>query len=277
MREEIKVWQRSLTGELCWVAREDRPMGIPVVPLILDDHPCVALPYLHRDVIEALRDADQVAFAVTDSGSLGSGDDANGVALVGPARIADDIEGDLFGRHLLEQELVKHPPSRTLADSPLLRREHWWWLPRVIVHLPRVSRTLPLPARTDPRRDAVLVRDGVELRIDTVRADDWAADGVTLRSLAGDPLRGDGGPAMAFGHTYTVPDLERWEMWHRLGVLWGDRLLVTGRVGSPAATLEPLGLLSRIRRQRDLARGCRAGIAAAEAARSTEGRRGGAD
>ncbi|MQA87153.1 MAG: hypothetical protein GEV03_21630 [Streptosporangiales bacterium] len=268
MHEEIKVWQRAVTGELCWVAPDDRPMGIPVVPLVMDDHPCVALPYLHRDVAEALREAEEVAFAVTDSASLRTEGGAGGVAVIGPARVDDDVEGDLFARDLLEQELVKHPPSRLLADSRLLRRENWWWLPRVIVRLSRASRTLRLPARTDPRRDAVLVRDGVGLRIDTVRADDaggWAADQLTLRSLAGEPLRGDGGPAMAFGHTYTVPDLERWEVWNRSGVLRGERLLVAGRVGSPDATLEPLGLLSRIRRQRDLARGCRAGIAEAAA------------
>lgn len=259
-----REWEAAVTGELCWaVPAADRPAGIPVVPLVMEGLPGVALPYLHREIGAELRSVPEAAFVVTDSRSLPAG--SPGRALIGPLRVVDDIEGTVFADRLLEQELRKHPPSRALADSRLLRREHWWWLPRMLVCLERVDRTVTLPARTDPRRDAVLIRDGTGLRVDTVRADDWSRSRVGLRALGGDPLRGDGGPAVALGHLYTVPDLERWEMWRRQGVLRGDELAVAGELGDPEVALGPLRLLERIRRQRDLGRACRKGIAAAEA------------
>src|SRR5690606_31504645 len=134
-----------------------------------------------------------------------------------------------FTEVLLSQELLKYPPSRTYADSPLLCRENWWWLPRLVVRLLGVDRVVDLAHRDDPTRDAVLVRDdGSGLRLDVVNpagSADWAQPRLPLTSRTG-ALRGDGAHVLAFGHAHTV-DLERWETWSVRGTLRGDELVVT--------------------------------------------------
>lgn len=258
------VWNRAVTGELSWVGPEESPDVLPVVPLRLDGTACVALPYRHLDLVPELREASEVAFSVTDPGSLPTGQE--GYVAVGRVTVIEDIDGSVFAEQLLPQELVKYPPSRTLADTALLRREHWWWLPRLVITLQQVERVWRLPARTDPEM-ALLVRDGAGLRLDVVRSDDWGADQVVLRAGTGNPLYGDGAPAIAMGHTYTRPDLERWEPWARRGTLRGDRLSVVERLGEPAETLRPLGVWQRVKRHRDLERSCVAGVKRAERTR----------
>ncbi len=258
------AWKRAVAGELSWIGPGESPDVLPVVPLQLDGAACVALPYRHLDLVAELRGADEVAFSVTDPGSLRSQE--RGYAAIGRVSVIEDIEGALFAERLLPQELVKYPPSRGLADTALLRREHWWWLPRLVVTLREVDRVASLPPRAEPEA-ALLVRDGAGLRLDVVSGEDWSADRVVLRSATGDPLYGDGVPAMAMGHAYTRPDLERWEPWARRGVLRGDVLAVSERLGAPAETLRPLGIWQRIKRHRDLERSCVAAVKRAERAR----------
>lgn len=92
-------------------------------------------------------------------------------------------------------------------------------------------------------------------------APDWDASEIALRPASGEPLRGDGAPTVALSHDHS-PDRERWECWSRRGELRGDLLTVSRRDGRPGLDAAPL--LERLRRQRALERGCRAGIAAAE-------------
>jgi hypothetical protein len=258
------VWSRAVAGELSWVGPGESPDVLPVVPLRLDGTACVALPYRHFDLVSELREAAEVAFSVTDPGSLPDGQ--QGYAAIGQVTVIEDIDGTMFAEQLLSQELVKYPPSRALADTALLRREHWWWLPRLVVALQQVDRVAPLPARTEPEA-ALLVRDGAGLRLDVVRSEDWSADQVALRAATGDPLYGDGAPAIAMGHAYTRPDLERWEPWARRGTLRADVLSVVERMGEPEETLRPLGVWQRVKRHRDLERSCVTGVKRAERAR----------
>lgn len=264
MNEFDRLWGRALTGEICWLAASGIPAVLPVTPLLsgVGQVPCVALPYAGAGDVATLRSAGEVAFAVTDSRSLDQG--APGRARVGDVEIVDDIEGDTFSAELLRQELMKYPPSRALADSPLLCRENWWWLPRIIIRLERAHRELELPARTNPATQAVLVRDdGTGLALDTV-AVEHDREPVRLSRLAAGPLRGDGAPTALCGYDYSMPDLERWERWSLHGMLYGDELTVSHRSGDSEAELAPLPLLSRIRRQRAIARACRRELAARE-------------
>lgn len=262
MDELLASWRRATGCEVCWLDDVGRPSVLATVPLLDGEVPCVALPYARAAAAAGLRDAEQVAFAVTDSRSLRA--DTGGMAMVGRTRITDDISGEYFVTELLAQELVKYPPSRTLVDSPLLRRENWWWLPRILVRFDRVDRAVALPARRDASRDALLVRDdGRGLRLDVASAADWGVSEIALRAASGESLRGDGAPTVALGHDHS-PDRERWESWSRRGELRGDLLAVTARNGEPGLDPAPLRLLERWRRQRSLERGCRQGIAAAE-------------
>lgn len=262
MHNVVTAWRHALTAEVCWIGPDDRPESVPATPLLLDDVPCLALPYARHSTAAALRVAPEVAFAATEARSLPKG--GRGVVLCGAATVTDAIDGSFFTEKLLEQELLKYPPSRTLVDSLLLRRENWWWLPRLIVRLDRVTRTAELATRADPALEAVLVRDGLGLRVDTVTATSWEGGRLRLRSLDGDDLRGDGAPTLVLGHDHTMPDFERWETWTCRGRLWGDELVVEERTGERGTPLPPLRLLERIRAQRELEKACKQGIAAAE-------------
>lgn len=265
MHDLPAAWRRALVAEVCWLDGHQQPAGMPVTPLLIDGVPCLALPYASRKRAADLRAAPEVAFAVTDARSLPDG--RRGVAAVGSVTVTEDLDGAIFTDELLEQELVKYPPSRTLADSLLLRRENWWWLPRLVVRLDRVIRTVELAPRADASRQALLVRNGLGLQVDTVTAPRCDGQYLRLGPLDGQDLRGDTGPALVLGHDYTVPDLERWEPWTLRGRLRGDELEVEQRGGEHAMPLPPLGLLDRIRRRRALEKACRRGIATAEGAR----------
>ncbi|WP_199434924.1 hypothetical protein [Qaidamihabitans albus] len=263
MNELVPLWRRALAAEICWLDGAGEPAALAVTPLLAGDVPCVALPYARAGEVASLHEAARVAFAVTDSRSLPGG--GPGRAWIGSAGRTEDSEGDFFAVELLRQELLKYPPSRALADSPLLCRENWWWLPRIVIRLERPVREVELPPRTNPRRHALLVRerDG-ELSLDTAEipeSPEIRPSQVVLRRPDGGDLRGDGAGAMALGYDYSMPDLERWETWSLRGRLLGDRLDVTERHGDPDAELGPLPLLERIRRQRALSRGCRRGLA----------------
>ncbi|EHR49984.1 hypothetical protein SacmaDRAFT_1714 [Saccharomonospora marina XMU15] len=263
MNALIPLWRRAITAEVCWLTAEGDPAAVAATPLLDRDVPCVALPYSRAGEVAGLRDAEQVAFAVTDSRSLRPGVPA--MAVVGAVSVLDDTEGDHFVVELLKQELVKFPPTRTLADSPLLCRENWWWLPRLIIRLERVTRLLELPPRTNPARHGLLVRErDATLAPGVVEVLDGRHDRLPLRDAGGKALRGDGGPALVFGYDYSMPDLERWETWSRGGRLLGDELVVERRSGSPDADLSPLSLLGRVRRQREMSRECKRNILAAQ-------------
>lgn len=263
MSELIRLWQRAITAELCWLEPCGAPAALAVTPLMSEGKPAVALPYRHAGTVAGLRRTQRASFVVTDSRSLRDG--SGGRAATGRVELADDTDGDLFADEMLEQELLKYPPSRALADSPLLRRENWWWLPRIVVRLEAVSGSeVRLPTRTNPHTQALLVRDSADGRaLDVVRVR-GGDERMTLSAIVGGSLRGDASAAMLFGYDYSMPDLERWEPWSVHGKLLGDELVVSRREGSPDADLAPLTLLRRVRQRHELSRACRKGIAATE-------------
>ncbi|WP_026119439.1 hypothetical protein [Nocardiopsis ganjiahuensis] len=265
MTDVITVWQRSTVAELSWTTSSG-PSGIPVVPLIWRDRPCVALPYSMAGTALSLR-GRHVAFSV-------SAEDAGGRSAVvgtGPVEVVEDLDGSEFVEHLVEQEAVKHPPTRLRADSLIARRENWWWVPRLIVSLKSVEDQRELHPRTRAG-DALLVRDrSGRPEVDVVTAEDWSngsTESLTLWSRGGGLLEGAREPVFVFSHQYS-PDFERWERWSRSGSLSGESLLVTGAEGapvgdSPGGPLPPYGLLERFSNHRSLARTCRSAIAEAE-------------
>ncbi|WP_028661846.1 hypothetical protein [Saccharomonospora saliphila] len=268
--EFAALWRRAITAEVCWLGADGTPTALTATPLLDRGVPCVALPYARADEAESLRAADTVAFAVTDSRSLPA--DGNGLARTGAVEVVDDLDGDHFTVELLGQELLKYPPSRVLADSPLLCRENWWWLPRIIVRLTRGGHTARLPARTDPARHALhallVSAGGGQPRVDTAHVgpldDAETGDPVPLRAVSGGGLPDRTGAGMVFGYDYSVPDLERWETWSAVGTVADRALEVTRRHGRQDTDLAPLRLVRRIRGQRSMAARCRRGIVAAE-------------
>ncbi|MBQ1050631.1 pyridoxamine 5'-phosphate oxidase family protein [Micromonospora sp. C51] len=244
--------QAATVGELAWLDREGLPQARPVTPLLLDDRPAVAFPYAEAAFARRLAAAPVAALVVSDDRLTGPG--WRPVAVAGRPRLTEDREGALFAEQLLNQELRKYPPARALIDSPLLRREHWWYLPRLIVVLDVVT-TTAVGARVDGVGEMLAVaRDDQQLYVDSVtRPDHEGSKAVRVRSLAG-RVPADG-PAVLLGHDFSAPDLERWTPWTTRGELTDGVLTVTA---TPARTAvaPPLGLWRRLTRQRRLARAC---------------------
>ncbi len=246
-------------ADVAWVPPDGSgaPRVHGVLPLVGPDGPVLALPYAAAEVARSLAAAPEVLVCLTDPG--GTGRAWRPMAVRARPRLEEDPDGAVFAATLLEQELLRWPPSRLLADSVLLRREHWWWLPRLLVHLD-VLGTAPLPAR-DAGDDHLLV----------VGAEHGPAVGVTglARSPGpGEALRLDAvpapgpGPALLLGQELSRPDLERWGRWTWRG-RW-DGAALTVEEAPPGTGLPPVpGLLTRWRRHRALERACRAGLAAA--------------
>ncbi|MGY1907406.1 hypothetical protein ACI8AE_09845 [Modestobacter sp. SYSU DS0902] len=237
-------------GELLWRVPGGPPGALGVVPLLLGGRPAVALPWAQVAAARSVAAADAAALVLSDPRLTGAGWEP--LVLSGRFTLVEDGDGRLFTDELLPQELRKHPPSRALADSVMLRREHWWYLPRLVLVLegPRVAPT----GRRDGPADAVLAVDDGGLHVGTVRVGEWDADPLPLR---GAPDRS--GPAALVGQEVSVPDAERWTVHVTTGRLAGGRLSdVTPAAGRE---LEPTpGLLARVRRQRALHRACVAAL-----------------
>ncbi len=244
-------------AEVAWRGTGPRAGGPPratgVLPLVEAAGPVLALPYAERALAAALGDADEVLLTLTEP--RGSGAAFTPLLLRCRPRLVPDPQGERFVATLLDQELVRWPPSRLRADSVLLRREHWWWLPRLLVEL-AVHDVEPLPARTAPEHHllVVAVGEGLEARVAAVAPNPFA-----VRVCGTDPGAGE---AVLLGQDVSLPDLERWGRWSWSGH-WADGTLAVarqpGRVGLPPVP----GVLARWRAHRDLERACRAGLRAA--------------
>jgi hypothetical protein len=252
-------------GELAWVGRQG-PDGMAVTPLRLGDRPAVAMPYAFADRLRGAGGSPSVTLALTDSRMTSSG--WAPLLVAGRPTLQEDVEGRLFAEQLLGQELRKNPPARVYADTPLLRRENWWYLPRVVLVI-EVEDVARAHVRTRPGDDGVLVTVPPSGRpeVDVVTVPDWTAQPLDLAVEGGGrPVRRDGAAAL-LAHNFSVPDLERWVQRVTPGTLRDGRLHVDGGAPGPLDLPPPLRLWERVRRHRELERGCRRGIAVAERAR----------
>jgi hypothetical protein len=234
-------------AELVWPGGADPPSALGVVPLLVGSSPAVALPWAYEARARAVAAAGSAALVLSDPRLSGSA--WQPLAAVGRVTLVEDGEAELFRARLLDQELRKHPPARVLAGSPLLRREHWWYLPRLVLLL-EVQTVQPVAPRSGPH-EAVLAVDDGGLRLSTVRVADWDADPLPV---AGGPpdVRG---PAVLVGQEVSVPDAERWTVHATSGRYDSARLHDVRRPETRA--LEPVpGLRARVRRQRELERAC---------------------
>ncbi|PSL05312.1 hypothetical protein CLV30_104178 [Haloactinopolyspora alba] len=246
--------------EVAWLGAGGRPGAAAAVPLVLDGVPAVALPYAYASLARLMGTATRVAVVLSDRRQAGSA--WLPVVVHGRPRLVEDTDGTVFTEHLIHQELRKYPPARALADSPILRREHWWYLPRLIVTV-EPDAVAEVAARQGGAVDGLLAvadsRDG--LRVGSVAVGERSAGGVRVAALS-EPAPGIG-PAVALCHDFSAPDLERWTSWTAYGQVTGadgTELRVDAQDGT--ASLPPVpGLLARIRRQRQLARACRRGLA----------------
>ena len=252
MSDVLAVVRSATIGELCWVDSAGQPQVCGVVPLATGSRPVLAFPYSDAAVALSAARAEQVVLTLTEHRSTGS--DWQPTALHCTPLLREDPEGEWFCAELLHQELRKYPPSRTLADSVLLRREHWWWLPRLLVDL-EVRTSTPIAPRSSAA-DHLLVTAGA-VAVVSLDLTDPAAP-----VISSPPARVAPGEAVLFRQDLTFPDLEQWAQWTWRGHWDGSRFSVTS--APEAVGLPPTpGVLARWRRQRALERACRSGLGGA--------------
>lgn len=243
----------SSLSTLFWAAATT-PCARGVVSLWRADKPALAFTYADADVARDIASAQRVGLAFTET--RGTGATFRPLVVVGRPQLVEDPAGELFSADLLDQELRKFPPARLLADSVLLRREHWWYLPRLIVQLEVTD-----IHKVEPRgRD----RDHLLVTVDSRGEPDGRPAGLVEEQPDVLRLDVDGTPAtgtaLLFGQDASFPDLERWSQWRYRGTWDGIELHVDEAPTRPGLA-PPLGLLQRWRRQRSLEKACRQELA----------------
>lgn len=255
-------------AELCWSDPQGNPRATAIVPLEHEGRPALALHWSQWPVVRELAACPAVAWVLSDR-RLAQRDWQPGVGL-GRMRLVVDDDGVVFTESMLDQELRKHPPSRAFADNPVLRREHWWFLPRLILVL-EPTEVHGVGERADADHQGVLAvgSAGGGLSVDTVAVDPAAVNAaveapVTCTSLGRRSAQRPGA-AVLLRHDFSVPDLECWGREITSGHWDGTGLHAVQRpVAVPAPTLPPApGLRERLRRHRELERECRRALRAA--------------
>jgi hypothetical protein len=247
----------SSLAEVSWT-EAGLPEARGVVALLHGDRPTLAFTYADAAVARSVTASPRVALTLTEPRSTGT--TFRPLLVLGRPRLLEDPNGDLFAADLVVQELRRYPPSRALADSPLLQREHWWYLPRLLVEVD-VDAVQPLAARVDALRDHLLVVAGEEGPSVAVAGLDHGGEGdlvgsaVPLATTVSPPP----GPAVLFGQDASFPDLEQWSQWRYRGRWDGTHLHVEDGPASIGLGRVP-GVVQRWRRQRDLERRCVAAI-----------------
>jgi len=213
---------------------------------VLGDAVAVALPWAYEEQAREAAAASSAALVLSEPRLAAPGWEP--VAGIGRLLLVEDGEGEVFRAQLLDEEVRKHPPARALCGSLLLRREHWWYLPRLVLVL-EPQRVVRVGPREGPQ-DALLAVDAGGLQVATVRVREWEAEPLELSG--GPEVRG---PAVLVGQEVSTPDAERWTVHVTSGRYDGGRLEEVQRPATRELEAVP-GLRARVRRQRDLERSC---------------------
>ena len=239
----------SSLATLCWVGADGRPQARGVVVLARGGRPALAFTYADEQVAREVAHSSSVALALSETRSTGQA--FQPTLAVGRPRLHEDPDGDVFVSELLTQELRRYPPARLYADSPLLMREHWWYLPRLVVELD-VERASPMPARSADHDHLLVVADGGR---PVVRAAGILAQADRLVDLRVEGAPVGAGPAVLFGQDASFPDLEQWSQWRFRGA-WDGVALTVDQLPARTGLGRPPSLLQRWRRQRAFERRC---------------------
>lgn len=235
---------------------DDMPRLMPVTPLLLDGAPTFTITYARLELAREIAASPQAALVFHDSRLAYAG--WNPLTVRAGVEVIPDPDGELFCEELLDQELRKFPPERQLIDSPLLRRENWWYMPRLIVRLAQTGEPRPIARRKTSDHGVLAYISDEGLTADAVRVEDWDADRIHVRLLGDEPLR-KSSPAALLSHDFAVPDMDPRATFLATGLLENGHLSVARRSGSRFLGKRP-GLLTRWRGHKDIERRCKAGL-----------------
>lgn len=255
----------SSLADVAWIGDDGALQACGAVVLLWGETPAIAFSYAYADLAHRIAAAPLATFAFTETRSTSK--TFTPAALIGRPNLVGDVDGDIFAENLLEQELRRYPPARIFADSFLLRREHWWYLPRLIVRLD-VDAMRPMPARSGSVPDlygdreyllAAMVDDRIETHL--VRVPGGEAGSLPLTPVEDRQL--PSGPAILLGQDASFPDLGQWSSWVYRGTSTGSHLEVTEAPSNVGLGQVP-SVWQRMRQQQAFGRACRKGIARAE-------------
>lgn len=254
----------SAAADLVWRAPDGTLVARTAAPLVRGSTLAFALPIADADVASGLAAARRAWVLCVD------GRDAaerwRPAAAPCEVRVEVDVagdwvHGDWVAEGLLAQLCDKDPAARATVESPLVRRENWWAVPRVLVGARPVGAARRPPARLDVRDATIVDADGAP--VGGASAGDWDAPTVEL-------LERDGAVAALpdetrVGAVLTAPPTPLGVPRSMLvrGVIEGTRLLVTDRRGALPRPVDH-SLLGRWRAQRRLEQACRRAIARLE-------------
>lgn len=237
-------WRDAALAEIAWRTADGRADAAVVVPLTRGGELVLALPYAQRRLAAQLTSATAVSVALAHPTLAGT----TPVTAVVTCTLREDPHGEVFLTGLLDQELAKHPPSRRRVDSLLLRREHWWYVPRLLLEM---TVSGPLEDLAPGAALAAVAAPEGGLRLGTVPVAHDDLDGVDLPD----------GPAVVLEHGARTPDLDpRWAH-HRYGTVRAGSFRTASSLTSGYPDRLP-GLWRRWRDEAALERRCRAELEA---------------
>ncbi|CAN5744698.1 hypothetical protein BH23ACT11_BH23ACT11_30070 [soil metagenome] len=250
--------EMAAVAELSYLDVEGAPRIVPLTPLLLDGELVFALSYARTDLAHRLEESPQVSITFSDSRLARVG--WSPLAVEGTIEVVPDTEGDIFLDELLCWELRKFWPSRQIIGSLVLRRDNWWYVPRLILRFTETETPRPIARRTDPDHGILAwINDEGAVNSETVRVADWEADSPVISTLSQDlPVPG-GVPAALLYHDFSVPDMERRASLLLTGRRDNGRLSVSERSGSRSLGKRP-GIIARWRAQKELERRCKEGL-----------------
>ena len=249
--------ETAAVAELAYTAADGNPRIESLTPLPLDGSPAFALPYSRTELARDLERSPQVSLTFSDSRRAYVG--WTPLAVRGRVEITPDSEGELFDEKLLHWELRKYPPSRGLISSLLLRRDNWWYVPRLIVRYTPTEDPRPAARRTGDESGVLAYEDGASVSSTTVRVNDWDAEKVAVYQTSPEVTLPEGLPAALLYHDFSMPDRELSASLLLTGRLENGRLSVESRTGTRDLGKLP-SLIARWRAQKDLERRCKAGL-----------------
>lgn len=256
----------SSLADVAWIGDDGALQACGALVLLWDETPAIAFSYAYADLARSIAAAPLATFAFTDIRSTSK--TFTPAALIGRPSLVEDVDGDIFAENLLEQELRRYPPARIFADSFLLRREHWWYLPRLIVRLD-VDAMRPMPPRVGSMPDdtgdreyllAARVDDRIETHLVKV-PNGGVSDSLPLTPVEDRQL--PSGQAILLGQDASFPDLAQWSSWVYRGMSTGSHFKVTEAPSNLGIGQVP-SVWQRMRQQHAFGRACRKGIARAE-------------
>ena len=141
--EGLRAIHDAPAGVLAYHGSRGQLVPVAVTPYVLGDDVYVTTTLAYSRKAGLIRQSPKIALLT------------GGVYLLADAAVYADVKGEFFIKHLLEQEMRKYPPARTLRRIPFHRWLFGWFFGRAIMKLE------PIAVEADAGGDAwTLVTEG---------------------------------------------------------------------------------------------------------------------